>query len=177
MRPEQADRHSDTVEASRMPPTTRTTCRAAAGPRSLTLPAVRIGLPSDDSDARGMPPDAVHVERLENPQVTNPICARICARDAAGRIEKGEMPTLDTDAAAPVDRGQRDEWRQSERPETNVVWLITQRSRVQIPPPLPTKGQRPFLEQRKGLLHVVCKLICKPRARSRCLAGRPSDLE
>src|SRR6266852_4216864 len=123
MRPEQADRHSDTVEASRTPPTTRTTCRAAAGPRSLTLPAVRIGLPSDDSDARGMPPDAVHVERLENPQVTNPICAR----DAAGRIETGEMPTLDTDAAAPVDRGQRDEWRQSERSETNVVWLITQR--------------------------------------------------
>jgi hypothetical protein len=35
-----------------------------------------------------------------------------------------------------------------------VVMLITQRSRVQIPPRY--QGQRPFLEQRKGLLHVVC---------------------
>jgi hypothetical protein len=34
--------------------------------------------------------------KLENPQVTYPICARICARDAAGRIETAEMLTLDT---------------------------------------------------------------------------------
>ncbi len=37
------------------------------------------------------------------------------------------MPTLDTDAAPAVDRGQRDDRRRSERPETDVVWLITQR--------------------------------------------------
>jgi hypothetical protein len=42
------------------------------------------------------PRDGAHVERLENPQVTYPICARICARDATGRIETGEMLTLDT---------------------------------------------------------------------------------
>ena len=60
-------------------------------------------------------------------QVTYPICARICARDAAGRIETGEMPTLDTDAAPPVDRGQFDDWRRSETPGTHVVWVITQR--------------------------------------------------
>jgi len=36
------------------------------------------------------------------------------------------MPTLDTDAAPPVDRGQHDR-RRSEIPETRVVWLITQR--------------------------------------------------
>jgi hypothetical protein len=26
------------------------------------------------------------------------------------------------------------------------------------------QGQRPFLEQRKGLLHVVCKPMCAPRS-------------
>jgi hypothetical protein len=38
-----------------------TDCRAAAGPRSLTLPAVRVGLPSNNSDARRKPPDGVPV--------------------------------------------------------------------------------------------------------------------
>jgi hypothetical protein len=45
----------------------------------------------------------------------------------AGRIETGEMPTLDTDAAPPVDRGQFGDWIRSDRPGTHVVWLITQR--------------------------------------------------
>jgi hypothetical protein len=78
------------------------------------------------SRARG----GAHVERLENPQVTYPICARVCARDAAGPIETEEMPSFDTDAVPPVDRGQRDDRRRSERPETYVVWLITQRRTV-----------------------------------------------
>ena len=38
--------------------------------------------------------------------------------------------------------------------ETRVVVLITQRSRVQIPARY--QGQGLFLEQRNGLLHVVC---------------------
>jgi hypothetical protein len=54
-----------------------------------------------------------------------------------GRIETGEMPTLDKDTALPVDRGQRDDRRRFETPGTYVVWLITQRSQVQILPPLP----------------------------------------
>jgi hypothetical protein len=44
----------------------------------------------------------VHVEGFDNSQVTDPLCARICARDAAGRIETGEMPTLDTDVTQPL---------------------------------------------------------------------------
>jgi hypothetical protein len=32
-----------------------------------------------------------------NSQVTDLICARICARDAAGRVETGETPTPDMD--------------------------------------------------------------------------------
>jgi hypothetical protein len=32
----------------------------------------------------------VHIERFGNPQVTDLICARICARDEAGRVETGE---------------------------------------------------------------------------------------
>jgi hypothetical protein len=40
----------------------------------------------------------VRIERPENPQVTDQICARICARNAAGRVETGETPTLDMDS-------------------------------------------------------------------------------
>jgi len=41
------------------------------------------------------------------------------------------------EGVSPVRRGQRGHRRRPETPETHVVWLITQRSRVQIPPPLP----------------------------------------
>ncbi len=67
----------------------------------------------------------------------NPICARICARDATGKTEMGEMQKIRDDLAAQAWRGQGGHWRLSETAETPVVWLITQRSRVQIPPPLP----------------------------------------
>ena len=50
-----------------------------------------------------------------------------------------------------------DDWRRPETWETVVVWLITQRSRVQIPPRY--QGQTPSLEQRKGLWAESCKLI------------------
>ena len=40
--------------------------------------------------------------------------------------------------------------------ETRVVWLITQRSRVQIPPRY--QGQRPSFEQEEGLWREICKL-------------------
>jgi len=38
----------------------------------------------------------------------------------------------------PARRGQHARQRLPETAETHVVWLITQRSRVQIPPPLPS---------------------------------------
>jgi hypothetical protein len=87
----------------------------------------------------------VRVERLENPQVTYPICARICARDAAGRIETGEMPTLDSDTAPPVDRGKdghrrqpdtgRDARRSAHNPEvagSNPTPATKARGRIRI---------------------------------------------
>ncbi len=39
----------------------------------------------------------VDIERPGNPQVTDQICARICARNAAGRVETGETPKIDVD--------------------------------------------------------------------------------
>src|SRR5207247_2903502 len=72
-----------------------------------------------------------------NPRFRNLICARICARDAAGRAETGETQRTRNERPPFVRRGQRGDQRRSETAETHVVWLITQRSRVQIPPPLP----------------------------------------
>jgi hypothetical protein len=65
---------------------------------------------------------------------------------------------MERDGICPVRRGHRTRQRRSETPETYVVWLITQRSRVQIPPPLP----RPEAgsEQGSGLLLVFCARIC-----------------
>jgi hypothetical protein len=53
--------------------------------------------------------------------------------------EDGGDADAQSDAATPVDRGQRDNRRRSETPETGVVVLITERSRVHILPPLPGK--------------------------------------
>ena len=57
----------------------------------------------------------VHIERFGNPQVTERICARICARDAAERVETGETGKVDVDPCrtftevrvAAVDRARR----------------------------------------------------------------------
>jgi hypothetical protein len=81
-----------------------------------------------------------------NQQLGRLICARICARDAAGQAETGETQKAREDFIPQVCRGQRGDQRQPETAETNVVWLITQRSRVQIPPPLlVSAGQYLFL--------------------------------
>jgi len=53
-----------------------------------------------------------------------------------------------------VCRGQRDDRRLPETAKTRVVWLITQRSRVQIPPPLP----RPEALFRTGRGPLACGL-------------------
>jgi hypothetical protein len=61
----------------------------------------------------------VHIERSGNPQVTDQICARICARNAAGRVETGETPTLDVDprrASAEVSTATGDRARRQRRP-------------------------------------------------------------
>jgi hypothetical protein len=74
-----------------------------------------------------------------NQQAGKPICTPVCARDVAGQAETGEMQKAFGDYMQQVSRGQRGDWRLPETAGTNVVWLITQRSRVQIPPPLPGK--------------------------------------
>ena len=72
-----------------------------------------------------------------DPQARNRFCKPICKPDAAGQLETGETWKDRVDFAAQVGRGQRGDRRLLETGETRVVWLITQRSRVQIPPPLP----------------------------------------
>ena len=82
-------------------------------------------------------PDRAVMMADANPQAGRRICARICARDAAGHVETGETQKAWDDFTPQVCRGQRGDRRLSETGETHVVRLITQRSRVQIPPPLP----------------------------------------
>ena len=55
------------------------------------------------------------------------ICARICARDAAGWVETRETQRTRHGRTPSVGRGQRGGQRRRETSETYVVWLITQR--------------------------------------------------
>jgi hypothetical protein len=92
--------------------------------------------------------------KRRKPEVKNRFCKPICKPDAVGQAEMGEMQKAGDDFTPEVGRGQRGDQRLPETAETHVGRLITQRSRVQIPPPLPR--QRPSFEQEEGLLHVVC---------------------
>ncbi len=71
-------------------------------------------------------------------QIIRLLCKPICKPDAARQHETGETKPTERDGIWPVRRGHRTRGRLSETSETCVVWLITQRSRVQIPPPLPS---------------------------------------
>jgi hypothetical protein len=62
-----------------------------------------------------------------NQQVGGLMCARICARDAAGHAETGETQKARYDFMPQICRGQRGERRPTETAETRVVVLITQR--------------------------------------------------
>ena len=83
--------------------------------------------------------------------ITNQICARICARDAAGQAETKETQKTDSGFGTSVCRAQHAEQRLPETTETHVVWLITQRSRVQIPPPLRRCSSEALSEHGLGL--------------------------
>ena len=63
-------------------------------------------------------------------QVRRLICARICARDAAGQTETDETQKTRDDFAPQVCRGQRGDRRLPETRETGLVRLITQRRQV-----------------------------------------------
>ncbi len=61
----------------------------------------------------------------------------------------------------PARRGQHARQRLPETAETHVVWLITQRSRVQIPPPLPSLQFRGLFRSWKGpSACAVCTELC-----------------
>jgi len=109
-------------------------------------------------------PNRAMLHRLIEPNtyVSNQICARICARDAVGQVETRETRRDPPRIPTPVRRGQRGDQRRPETPETCVVWLITQRSRVQIPPPLPRPGALSRTEKGPlacGLLTVLCTRV------------------
>ena len=75
-------------------------------------------------------------------QINSLFCKPICKPDAAGQLETEQT---ERDGICAVRRGHRTRQRRPETPETEVVWLITQRSRVQIPPPLLiSAGRGPF---------------------------------
>ena len=91
-------------------------------------------------------------------RINSLFCKPICKPDAARQLETGETDPTERDGTGPVRRGHYVRERLPGTSETNVVWLITQRSRVQIPPPLPRPEA--LSRQRKGLLHLVCARIC-----------------
>ena len=108
-----------------------------------------------------------------NPQARNRFCKPICKPDAAGQPETGETWKDRADVAAQVGRGQRDNQRLPETPETCVVWLITQRSRVQIPPPLPSLQVRGLFRSWKGpsACAVCTELRTRPLRRAAAATG------
>jgi len=89
-----------------------------------------------------------------NPQAMMRFCKPICKPNAARRLEIGETQKARDDFAPHVCPGQGGDQRLPETPETHVVWLITQRSRVQIPPPLPKPEAGS--EHGSGLWLIVC---------------------
>jgi hypothetical protein len=66
--------------------------------------------------------------RIANRQVSDQFCKPICKPDAAGQAETGETQKAGDDLAPYVCRGQYGDLRLPGTAETDVVWLITQRS-------------------------------------------------
>jgi hypothetical protein len=99
------------------------------------------------------PQVAKRVPRVRELQIKSLLCKPICKPDATRQPETGETEPTERDGICPVHRGHRTRKRQPETGKTQVVWLISQRSRVQIPPPLPRPEADP--EQGIGLFPVV----------------------
>src|SRR5690242_5779940 len=92
--------------------------------------------------------------RSRKPQINSPFCKPTRKPDAARQHETGKTEPTDRDEICPVRRGHRTREKLPETPETHVVWLITQRSRVQIPPPLP-RSEALFRTGRGPLTRVL----------------------
>src|SRR6185312_11053936 len=100
-------------------------------------------------------------------------CKPICKPDGAGRLETGDTRRAKGHLTPPVHQGQPRDRRLRETTETNVVWLITQRSRVQIPPPLLSWQVRGLFRSWKGPSACgVCTELCtRPLRAPRRLGG------
>jgi hypothetical protein len=80
-------------------------------------------------------------------------CKPICKPDAPERDKTEETEQNERAVLVPVRRGHRIRERSSETGKTYVALLITQRSRVQIPPPLP--GKTPPGDISRGVFHAA----------------------
>src|SRR5437762_3428550 len=77
------------------------------------------------------------VPGMKGSQLRASLVNRFVNQTRRNRLRQGRRIGPEPEVAAQPYRGQQDDWRLPETAETCVVWLITQRSRVQIPPPLP----------------------------------------
>jgi hypothetical protein len=112
---------------------------AASRPPTLSRPGkVARSLREPERDGHGPRTEPTRVSgRRGKPQINRLFCKPTCKPDAARQLETGETQPTEREVICPVRRGHRTRERLPETWETYVVWLITQRSRVQIPPPLP----------------------------------------
>jgi hypothetical protein len=88
------------------------------------------------------------------------LCKPVRKPDAAEQAETQETPTTGGGFPAHIRQAQGASQGLSETPETRVVWLITQRSQVQILPPLPSLQVKALSDHGKGLLRMPCAPVC-----------------
>jgi hypothetical protein len=99
-------------------------------------------------------------------------CTDLCTR-RGGTVETKETQKNDSGFGTSVCRAQHAEQRRLETAETHVVWLITQRSRVQIPPPLLiSASQGPFPAGRGPVRAGHCCKTCSSNGTPRGPAAR-----
>jgi hypothetical protein len=115
-----------------------------------------LGYVRPEKQTVGSSPGGPRTLEGRNPQFRNPICARICARDAAGQTEIGETRKTRNNLVAHACRGQRDDERLFETQETRVVWLITQRSGFKSRPRYQVGRSEASSDHGRGLLHAPC---------------------
>jgi hypothetical protein len=98
-----------------------------------------LGCPQDERSRPGrQSPQIRQIGQPDSGAVSvSTACKPICKPDASEWDETEETEQNERAVLVPVRRGHRIRERSSQTRETYVALLITQRSRVQIPPPLP----------------------------------------
>ena len=100
--------------------------------------------------------------RVRELQISSLFCKPTCKPDTLRQLETGETDPTERDGSCPVRRGHCARERHPETGETHVVWLITQRSRVQIPPPLPRPEALSRTEKGPSACGLLTDLLTKP---------------